>query len=264
MKTEGAVFRGIIYKAINKTSNKIYVGQTTRTLQSRKYHHKAEANMKNSDCYFHRALRKYGLDGFDWEIVCDIGAATIDLVRKYLNITEQMYIKYYDSFNFKNGFNNTEGGNGSFGLRGSKSPHYGKHPSPETREKISKALKGRVSPLKGKAVSAEFCKKLSESHKGQIPWNKNLTSETDERIRLNGIKIGRVLTGRKLSEEHKENISKGSIGRIFSEESKGKISKALKGNKHMLRKTHSEETRQKMKNAWKKRRLKMKLLKRVD
>lgn len=37
------------------------------------------------------------------------------------------------------------------------------------------------------------------------------------------------LTGRKLSKEHKENISKSGVGRIWSEESRLKASKAKKG-----------------------------------
>jgi len=39
--------------------------------------------------------------------------------------------------------------------------------------------------------------------KGQIPWNKGLTKETDPRVAINGINVGKALIG-KVSPESNE------------------------------------------------------------
>lgn len=61
---------GIIYKATSKTSGKIYIGQTTTSLNNRISNHKHKAlyniDLKN---HFHNAIRKYGIDDFIWEVI---------------------------------------------------------------------------------------------------------------------------------------------------------------------------------------------------
>ena len=64
--------------------------------------------------------------------------------------------------------------------------------------------------------------------------------------------------GKKLSEEHKKQISAANKGKKFSEEHKNKIGAAHKGNKNMLGKKHSTESKKRMseaakgKNIWSK------------
>lgn len=83
----------------------------------------------------------------------------------------------------------------------------------------------------GRQHSLETRKEMSRTRKGKPPWNK----------------------GKTLSEEHKRNISKSSpkLGNPNkqSEESKEKISKKMKGNKHLLGHIHSEETKARMREA---------------
>jgi len=59
---------GIIYKVTNLINNKIYIGQTTGSLEKRKIKHISCAKL-NSNIYFHKALNKYGIGSFDWEIL---------------------------------------------------------------------------------------------------------------------------------------------------------------------------------------------------
>jgi group I intron endonuclease len=59
---------GIIYKVTNLTNGKVYIGQTVRTLHQRKNSHIRDLK-KNMDIVFHHALRKYGIDNFNWEII---------------------------------------------------------------------------------------------------------------------------------------------------------------------------------------------------
>ena len=92
-----------IYIYINKINNKKYVGQSIDILR-RKYMHEYNAFNKNTLEYnskFHKALRKYGLDNFIFDILeeCE---------KEKLSEREQYWIEFYDSF--KNGYNATPGG----------------------------------------------------------------------------------------------------------------------------------------------------------
>ena len=58
----------IIYLATNKINFKRYVGFTTQGLRERKRQHKQDAN-NGSQTYFHRAIKKCGIDEFEWKIL---------------------------------------------------------------------------------------------------------------------------------------------------------------------------------------------------
>ena len=135
----------VIYLATNQENGKVYVGQTTRTLPIRMKQHISRARGGDDHC-FARALLKYGLDGFDWEIIreCD----TIEALNKL----EQYYISILDSTKKEYGYNRTEGGMGSVGYK----------PSAKTLIKLSKAAKGRKHTEEVKKVISEASKKRWE------------------------------------------------------------------------------------------------------
>ena len=92
---------GLIYKATNIINNKIYIGQTTCTLEKRKNEH-----LNSCDgTYFHKAILKYGRDNFIWEIVED----NIETYEE-LNEKEKYWIAYFNSNNNNIGYNMTPGG----------------------------------------------------------------------------------------------------------------------------------------------------------
>ena len=109
----------IIYKAQNKINSKVYIGQTINSLQKRIYGHKRDIN---DNTKFHRALKKYGIDNFKWEVIKECNCITA------LNIFEKIFIKKYDSIN--KGYNLKEGG------------VNGKH-TEETKQKIINSLLNR-------------------------------------------------------------------------------------------------------------------------
>lgn len=97
-----------IYKYQNKLNGHIYIGQSIDITQ-RQYNHKSSAfNQKAQDynSQFHQAIRKYGLENFDFEIIAELTPE--EYTRETLNQLEIFFIKYYDSF--KNGYNASEGG----------------------------------------------------------------------------------------------------------------------------------------------------------
>ena len=59
----------VVYKITNKINGKIYIGQTTRTFEQRWKEHCNDA-MNFKDIYlFHNAIRKYGKENFECEIL---------------------------------------------------------------------------------------------------------------------------------------------------------------------------------------------------
>ena len=59
---------GLIYKYTNNINGKIYIGQTRQQLQKR---HDKYLQQLNDHTYFHRALKKYGIENFTLEIIED-------------------------------------------------------------------------------------------------------------------------------------------------------------------------------------------------
>ena len=60
---------GIIYKVTNNVNQKVYIGQTTTSLEERKYRHiyRAENELDITHTHFINAIRKYGINAFIWE-----------------------------------------------------------------------------------------------------------------------------------------------------------------------------------------------------
>lgn len=97
-----------IYKYTNRINGKSYIGQSV-DIDSRKCSHKASAFNQNCGDYnsqFHCAIRKYGIDNFDFEILVELSYEGYS--KEILNYLEMYYINKYDTF--KNGYNATIGG----------------------------------------------------------------------------------------------------------------------------------------------------------
>lgn len=95
-----------IYKITNKINNKSYIGQSI-DIKARFSQHKLHAFDNRRDSYnftIYKAIRKYGIENFNFEIIeiCS---------KEDLNKKEKYWIKYYDSYN--NGYNMTTGGDTS-------------------------------------------------------------------------------------------------------------------------------------------------------
>lgn len=94
----------VIYKFTCKTTNKVYVGQTIQAPESRRNAHGAGSFNPNNRSYnskFYRAIRKYGWEDFDFDVICECE-------KHQMNDLEVKYIAIYDSYH--NGYNETTGG----------------------------------------------------------------------------------------------------------------------------------------------------------
>lgn len=110
----------LIYRITNVTNGKVYIGQTGQGLLQRKREHICRFNLGERDHKIYLAMRKYGLECFKFEALCNVFS------REHLDNLEIYFIAKYDSFN--NGYNMTIGGDSV---------------SEESRKKISLAMKGR-------------------------------------------------------------------------------------------------------------------------
>ena len=89
-----------IYKITNIQNNKVYIGQTIRPVKDRFNRHINDALNNIIDTHFARAIRKYGKENFQIEI--------IDTAQNQneLNEKERYWIQYYNSV--KEGYNETD------------------------------------------------------------------------------------------------------------------------------------------------------------
>lgn len=97
-----------IYKYTNKVNNKNYIGKTNRP-NRRKYEH-LYSSANNSQYVFHKAIRKYGIHSFDYEILEEIAGAEWE-------DRETFYIKKFNSL-VPNGYNVATGGQSGPSLTG--------------------------------------------------------------------------------------------------------------------------------------------------
>lgn len=145
----------IIYKATNKINGKCYIGQTRHSLEHRKTIHLRYAK-KGVDTHFYQAIRKYGEENFEWEIICSTNN------KKHLNELETFYITKYNSI--QNGYNMVDGGdNNIMDIESVKTKHDKAMRSPEVRNKISVTLKKYRAEH---PFTEEHRRKLSQKSKG--------------------------------------------------------------------------------------------------
>ena len=191
LDSEIALCKMLIYKIENKINGKIYVGQTTRTLQERMGEHLRN----NRNYYIDNAIKKYGIDAFEITIleICD--------TLEKLNEREIFWIK---EFNCKipNGYNLTDGGRNFSGYI----------PTQEQRARRSKMQTGRKA-------SKETCLKRSESLKGHV-----VTEETR-------LKLSKAHTGKVMSAEARANMSKARKGKKLSESHKIHLAESAKNKR---------------------------------
>jgi group I intron endonuclease len=184
---------GCIYRITNKIDGKSYIGQYCKDNPKQRFtNHKSRARKESSTEYLYRAIRKHGIENFDFTTICVCD-------NKELNDLEIKYIAEFNTFG-ENGYNMTAGGQG---IR-----NY-KH-TPETIERLRVASTGRTP-------NEETKKRISEGLMGH-----GCSDETKEKLRKASIGVQKT-------PETIEKLRIASTGRIVSRETGEKLSKALTG-----------------------------------
>ena len=171
-----------IYKYTNSQNGKVYIGQTSKTLDER-----AQSKGRNyrESARFYNAILKYGWDAFVPTIITTVET------QEEANQLERYYISKYQSTDDRYGYNISLGGDC-------------KYMSPETRKKISDKAKERYkdktkNPMYGKHQTDEMKRKLSESRMGSLnpQYGKTWTDTQREKCGTKGKKLN-------LSDEQRE------------------------------------------------------------
>lgn len=165
-----------IYKITNKVNNKMYVGQTIRDLKDRYEGHLYRAFINNSNTKLYNAMRKYGKENFEIEIIDNCSDSK-------LNERETYWINKLDTYN--NGYNMTLGGEDNpMNNEEIIERHKIKMQSKEVREKISKSLSNYI---KEHGFSEEHKRRLSESAMGNKNFLGHKRSEYAKSVTLKAL-----------------------------------------------------------------------------
>lgn len=206
---------GCIYKLLNKFNNKVYIGQTIRTLNERINEHRRDFRInKSTNQYLLNAFNKYGWDNFEFTIIDT--AKTIE----ELNEKEVFYIDQYKSNNRAFGYNIESGGKNSI-------------PSAETLLKMSIAHSGTIQNKNwvenrihkaGSEDAKKYGKSKTEEEKAYLSknspkfWlNKSCDEETKRKISETKLKQGFSLLQKEINNKkvYKINSNSNKIISIF-------------------------------------------------
>ena len=149
-----------IYRIINTTNNKIYIGQTMqKNPKMRWYAHLADAR-RGKKSHLYDSIRKYGQECFMWEIIDCV--ATLD----ELNAKEEYWLTHYRALGFEV-YNNREAGrnkkHSAESIEKMKQAQKLRHATKEVggwKRRDGGPMKGKAHPKKGKK-----CKKWTEEMK---------------------------------------------------------------------------------------------------
>jgi group I intron endonuclease len=168
----------IIYLITNNVNGKKYVGQHCGTGDARWKQHLAASLKLENPIPLYRAMRKYGIDNFTYEVL-----ETIPLEKgpKYLDEREIYWIKELNTFISENGYNVTRGGQGIVSF------YCSTERSKKLSDSVDKLNYGQYDPFTGelikiweKAKDAEIelgvvrthMKYASDWHKGEGKYGK--------------------------------------------------------------------------------------------
>ncbi len=248
----------IIYLAVNKSTQKAYVGQTSKTLSKRMRQH-----AKDGISPFASSVKKRGIDGFDWAILESCSS------KHHMDECERKWIALIGCKS-PVGYNLTDGGYGTLGIKrseawiaglskrmsgdknywaknpqlrvGKGNPNFGNHkpwsaarraamgtgphPStrPEVRQRISEGKRAGWAKKPADSPDRDNSRKVgAEAFKDpnvRVRHQDAVRAYHQERVRL-GIKGPNA--GIKLSDERKRQISQSTRAAMRSPEVQAKI-----------------------------------------
>jgi hypothetical protein len=165
----------------------MYIGFSTYSMKKRWSEHIRDSQRETSGSYnthFHNAIRKYGEDSFEHEVIEEYD-------NEILSEAEVYWISYYNTFKNPEHYNMTEGGDAPYSegrkklmsekMSGENNPMFGKTPNlgkkytdkhkeslrnswTDKRKKLmSENMSGENHPMFGKHHSCESSKKISIS-----------------------------------------------------------------------------------------------------
>jgi len=155
----------VIYKITNKINGKCYIGRTKRKLIYRIAEHKRNAKKKSIKYPIYNAIRKYGINNFEYSII-DTAKNEKDLLEK-----EQTYIDKFGDYNIgsskdggDNYINNPRRKEIMESLKGSKKriESAKKRWNKDERDRQSNVAKKQMTKEKSKAMKQGLRNKMKD------------------------------------------------------------------------------------------------------
>ena len=187
-----------IYKYTNTANGKVYVGQTSKTLEER-----AQSNGRNyrESPLFYAAIMEYGWPSFIPEII-DTARTKAEADEK-----ERHYIGCYKSNDAQFGYNITDGGRSDFTFPSAtrsaisrmaterymdarRNPMYGKHHTDESKAKMRECKLGSKNPMFGRTWTDTQREKCSTKGK-KLHISDEFRRKLVERGRMLGESVSR-------------------------------------------------------------------------
>ncbi len=218
-----------IYRVYTTFNNACYIGQAKDIYERFNSHHIYDYKNKNDCCYntkFYSALRKYGLDSFEVEVLelCSV---------QELDEKEIYYISKYNSFH--HGYNSTEGGQ-------KWSPNIHSEEAEQKRQRtreLNQSLKGENHP-RAKLTNEEVLTIRQRYINGESPKeiyqnyiDKYSSFDTFKRIILGYTykNVGNIPTSEQVRHTNAK-LTESQVKEIRQKYQKGKISFAKLGREY--------------------------------
>ena len=116
---DNSMFVGYVYVMKNDVNDKVYIGQTSKSLKWRIMRHcEISRTPGKHDYKLSIAIREIGEDHFGIYELAKVYARTYKELKSILEPLERMYIMTFDSYN--NGYNCTIGGSGTLKVKHSE------------------------------------------------------------------------------------------------------------------------------------------------
>lgn len=156
----------VIYKIENLENGKVYIGQTRNSFTKRWQQHKMTLNKNyHFNRHLQRSWNKYTEAAFQFSVLesCD--------TLEQLDLLEIYYIKKYESYNHKFGFNKQYGG------------VLTKEYTKEIKLKMSILSSGENNGFYGKKHTKKTKDLIGLKNKGKIPKNKGVRKERPKLVK---------------------------------------------------------------------------------
>jgi len=235
-----------VYKIVNITNGRLYVGSAKEFKRRYKGHLKSLCKGTHHNKFLQNDFNKCGSDAFEFHVLEVVAGSKLNRTKK-----EQVYINeqldnWENCYNFqkktikKNGpwsktpeqtrailreqklgpknpmYGKVPWNKGRTFPEFSKENHrlYGKHLSSETKEKLSKALMGKSAWNKGKSPGAETRKKISLAQIGRVPWNKGIPCSDEQKKKISQANKGKTpwMKGKVHTEDTKRKMRFAKAG----------------------------------------------------
>ena len=196
---ETGMYEGYIYKIYNDVNDKVYIGQTIRTIEERWNEHINSINRKELyNNVLYKAMRKYGVENFYINEICSFNSSCKEELVHKLDDLEKDYIKKCNCIT-PNGYNMTKGGEHvSINKETKVDAYYANGDLYNTYNSMAEAYKDvryNENTDNGMSVICKCCKGELESGYGFVwryhgdDFNKYPVTRTQEEIeRINGIR----------------------------------------------------------------------------